>query len=619
VAAASFHKRLKALGVLVVLAGSVVTARLLWLQVVRYMDFRQMARRQQLTPREVRAERGLIVDRGGVPLAVNVDLFNVYAHPAQVKDKRGTAAALAKALGLPQAVVLRRLQSAENFVWIARQVPYERSNAVEKLDFSGVGAYREQRRFYPDRDMAGHVLGFTGTDNQGLKGLESRFDRLLTGESGRVVLERDAKRNAVLARSGSKEARDGLTVVTTLDRVIQHVTQIELEKAFNKYRCRSASAIVMDPKTGEILAMANLPSFDPNHYKSYSFDERQNRSVDYAFEPGSTFKIVPLAAAIEEGVLNEDDRIFCENGKKKFAYNRVVTDHEKHGWITLREVFGYSSNIGMVKVGEKLGKETLYSWSKRFGFGVSTGVDLPGEARGVLAPPDKWTGFTMTSVPYGYEVSASPLQVVCAYAAVAYGGTMMRPFLVQRLEDKDGRVVREFEPQKLRKVCSAKTAKRLTALLRWVVDKGTGTQVKLEDYSVAGKTGTAHMLMNGKYSQNNYVSSFVGFVPAEDPRFVIYVSMEDPRGVYWRGRFSGKWLAASWRTPTCHPRAAPPRGWFPPPQCLPSWGSRRPNAEPWPGPPDCPFISRGREPGWCFNRLERAPSFRRVKKPFRWI
>jgi len=538
-----FHSRLKAVGLLMGGLALAVTARLLWLQVVRYPDFRSMARRQQLTPREIRAERGLILDRNGLPLAVNVDLFNVYVHPAQVKDAGGTAAALARALGLPYEAVLRKVRSRANFEWVARQVPYERSDsveAIERMRLPGVGAYREQKRFYPDREMASQVLGFTGVDNQGLNGLESRYESSLAGRGGYAVVERDARGKPVLSRGrGSRTPKNGLTVVTTLDRVIQHITQIELEKAFLKYRCQAASAIVMDPATGEILAMANYPSFDPNRYKAFSDETRQNRSVAHAFEPGSTFKLVTATAALEEGVLREDDRIFCENGKALFKYGRVVTDHEKYGWLTLREVFGYSSNIGMVKVGEKLGKETLCRWSKRFGFGQVTGVDLPGEAVGGMPPPQKWTGFTMSSVPYGYEVAASPLQVLDAYAAVANGGIRMRPYLVGRLEDGEGRTVKEYGPRRLGRACSPKTAKRMTDLMRWVVEKGTGTMVDLPAYPIAGKTGTAHKLVGHRYLPNNYVSSFVGFVPADNPRFAIYVSLDDPRGVYWGGYTSG--------------------------------------------------------------------------------
>jgi cell division protein FtsI/penicillin-binding protein 2 len=478
-----FHSRLKVLGFFLVAGAVVLSARLIWLQVVRFTDFRTMARRQQLSPRELRAERGQILDRNGVPLAVNVELFNVSANPPQVHDKSGTATELSRALGLSYGEVLRKLCSGESFVWIARGVAFERSDAVDRLRLPGVGAYREQRRFYPDHEMASHVLGFTGRDNQGLEGLEARYERTLAGLKGFSVVERDAHGRAVLARWGSsKAAHDGLNVVTTLDKTIQHITQVELEKAYMKYRCKAATAVVMDPSTGEILALANFPSCDPNRYQSYPVTQWLSRAVNQAFEPGSTFKLVTAVGAIEEGLVTEEDRIFCENGSAKFEYGRVVTDHEKKGWLTFREVFGYSSNIGMVKVGKKLGKDTLYKWIRRFGFGQATGIELPGEAPGMVLSPDKWSGISMTSIPYGYELTASPLQVLCAYAAIANEGVMMKPMLVKRTEDAEGEVEDAFRPKVLRKVCSARTAKRMTALLRWAVQYGTGTAVDLDQY-----------------------------------------------------------------------------------------------------------------------------------------
>jgi membrane peptidoglycan carboxypeptidase len=312
-----------------------------------------------------------------------------------------------------------------------------------------------------------------------------------------------------------------------------------LEKAYEKFRCKAASIVVMDPATGEILAMANFPTFDPNRFGAYPSVSWKNRMVNDQFEPGSTFKLVAAAAALEEGLVNEDDRFFCENGAYKTDYGRVVTDHEKHGWLTFREVFGYSSNIGMVKVGMKLGKGLLYKYCKRFGFGDPTGVDLPGEAKGEVRPPVKWSGLSMGSIPYGYEVSASPMQVLAAYAAIANGGLMMKPYLVKALENSDGKVVKEFGPHKLKRVCSAKTARRMTELMKWVVEKGTGTAVALPTYPIAGKTGTAYKFQNGHYSHYNYISSFVGFVPAEKPKFVIYCSLDDPRGLYWGGYTAG--------------------------------------------------------------------------------
>ncbi len=534
------HQRLWILESVIFFALLGVEARLVYLQVFKHSEYSQLAFHQQYTSKETQPSRGLIEDRNGVLLAMNIDLYNVCGHPDQIQDKAHAAAVLSGVLGLPYGTILSKLSQDKSFVWLARQVPFERSQAVESLKLQGVEAFGEQRRFYPDRDMAAQVLGFTGMDNQGLNGLERFYEKNLSGQKGLVMAERDARGRLVPTDNKQvKQSVEGTSLVTTLDTTLQHVAQVELQKAFDKYRCKAASVAVMNPKTGEILAMANLPTFDPNHFSQVSSDVWRDRMVNDEFEPGSTFKLVTALGALEEGVVNEDDKFFCENGEYHTDYGRVVTDHEKHGWLTFREVFGYSSNIGMVKVGAKLGKDNLYRYCQRLGFGVPTGIDLPGEAAGKLRPEAQWSGISMTTIPYGYEVSATPMQILRAYAAIANGGVMMKPYLVKELVSKTGTVVKSFTPQKEKRICSEKTAQRLTAMMRWVVEKGTGTAVDLPAYPIAGKTGTAYKFMNGHYSKYNYVSSFVGFVPADNPKFVIYCSLDDPRGIYWGGYTAG--------------------------------------------------------------------------------
>ena len=534
------QKRILALQAAVIGAVFCVEGRLFYLQVVKHSEFQHMAYHQQYTPKETSPSRGVIEDRFGDVLAMNIDLFNVCAHPNQITDKAATAAALSHALGQPYAEVLSKISGDKPFVWIARQVPFERSEAVETLKLEGVEASREQRRFYPDHEMAAHALGFTGIDNQGLDGLENYFEKSLTGKKGLVMTERDARGRVVLADNKAvRDNVDGLGLVTTLDKTLQHIAQVELEKAFEKYRCKAASIVVMDPHTGEILALANYPTFDPNHFSDFPRESWKDRVVNDEFEPGSTFKLITAVGALEQGVVSEDDKFFCENGSYLTQYGRVVSDHEKYGWLTFRQVFGYSSNIGMVKVGAKLGAENLYRYAKRFGIGDLTGIDLPGEAPGKLRPLDKWSGLSMTTIPYGYEVSTTPIQMLAAYGAIANGGMLMKPYLVKALVNSDGKVVKAFGPKKIRRACSPKTARRMTELMKWVVEKGTGTAVALPAYDIAGKTGTAYKFMNGHYSKYNYVSSFIGFVPAENPKFVIYVSLDDPRGIYWGGYTAG--------------------------------------------------------------------------------
>ena len=534
------QKRLIVLEAVVLICCVCVEARLVYLQVWKHSEFKHMASHQQYIQKQVEASRGNIEDRNGALLAMNIGLFNVSAHPGQMDNKTQTAALLARALGISYNSVLSKLYENRQFVWLARQIPYGYSDAVAALKIDGVDAVREQHRFYPDHEMAAQVLGFTGMDNQGLDGLERYYDGLLTGKNGMIMAERDARGRLVTSGNESlKVGKDGLNIRTTINQTIQHIAQVELKKAFEHFKCKAASVVVMDPATGEILAMANYPTFDPNSFSLYSPEVWKNRVVNDEFEPGSTFKLVTAVGALEEGVVNEDDKFFCENGAFKTDYGRTVRDHEKWGTLTFREVFGNSSNIGMVKVGYKLGQENLYKYCKKFGFGEPTGIDLPGEATGKVRPLDQWSGLSLTTIPYGYEISTTPIQIVDAYAAIANDGVMMKPYIVKDLEDADGHVVKAFGPHKIRRVCSEKTAQRMTQMLRWVVQHGTGTMVALPTYDIAGKTGTAYKFVNGRYSSNNYLSSFVGFVPAENPKVVIYVSLDDPRGVYWGGYTAG--------------------------------------------------------------------------------
>lgn len=534
------EKRIFVVKLIILSCALAVEGRLVYLQVLKHGEFREMADRQQFFVKQVPPSRGLIEDRDGTPLAVNVDLFNVCAHPDEIEDKTEAAKVLSRSLGLPYAGVLSKISKDCSFVWLARQVPYDRSAAVENLKLRGVEAFREERRFYPDHDMASHVLGFAGIDDQGLDGLERFYNATLKGSTGRIMAERDARGHLVIADNKKiTPGRDGLNLVTTLDKTLQHISQVELEKAYEKFHCKAASIIVMNPHTGAILALANYPNFDPNNFDDYGKEIWSDRAVAEAFEPGSTFKIVTMTGALQDGVVNEDDRIFCENGRYLAQYGRVVRDHEKFGWLTVRQIFGFSSNIGTTKVAMKLGETRLYDWIKRFGFGAKTGVDLPGEVTGTLRPLDEWSGTSITSIPYGYEVSTTPLQMLDAYAAIANGGVMMKPYIVSRTETADGQTVKVFKPKEIRRVCSEKTAERMTAMMRWVVEKGTGTAVALPDYDIAGKTGTAYKYIGHAYSKYSYISSFVGFVPAEKPVLAIYVSLDDPRGIYWGGYTAG--------------------------------------------------------------------------------
>jgi cell division protein FtsI/penicillin-binding protein 2 len=535
-----FKKRLKWLVGLILISFTIIVSRLFYLQLFNFPFYQRLANQQHFFKEWVYPKRGKIEDCHGVVLAMNVNLLNVYARPQEVKNKRSTARVLSQILKIPEMTIFHQLESTQKFVWIERQVPFKKSKFIKNLKIQGIGALEEEKRFYPDHKMAANVIGFTGIDNQGLNGLEEYYNRQLSGKPGWILAARDARGKIWLTHtSGPSAPVSGLTLVTTLNSVIQHIAQVELKKAYKKFHSKKACIIVMNPKTGAILAMANYPTFDPNHFLNYPEKNWDNACITDAFEPGSTFKLITMTAALQTGIEKPSNKIFCDNGTYTTSYGRVVQDAEKYGWLTVKEIFGYSSNIGTTKIAMKLGKKLLYRYAKKFNIGSLTGIDLPAEACGLIRPPQQWGDFAIASIPYGYEVLVTPLQTICAYAAIANKGIMMRPYIVKEFKNTYGEVVKKNHPHVVRRVCSPSTANTLINMMQWVVLHGTGTAVQLSNYSVAGKTGTAELLIRGRYSHNEYYASFVGFVPAHHPMFAIYVSFEDPRGIIWGGYTAG--------------------------------------------------------------------------------
>jgi cell division protein FtsI (penicillin-binding protein 3) len=532
--ATGLRTRVLVLAGLLALAFAGVVGRLGWLQIVRHADLAALAERQYSRTVTLQAQRGPIVDRQGAPLATSSPAESLFAQPRAVGDPVRVAARLAPLIDVPEPEVHAALTSGKSFVWLRRRLPPASAAAVKALREPGLGFLPEPLRLYPNRELAAHVIGFEGVDG-GLEGVERALDTALTGTPGKAVIGRDALGREVVTEAVLQRPQPGQGVMLTLDRTIQYLAEREIDAAWRRTQAKAAMVVAMDPRTGDVLALAVRPTFNPNTFLEVPSREHwRNRAVTDPFEPGSTFKVILAAAALEEGVVAPDDAIWAENGRITIA-RTTIRDWRKYGWLTFGEVLQHSSNVGSIKVGLALGRERYYRYMTAFGFGAATGVGLAGESRGQLREPERWSALSLPSMSIGQEVSVTALQMVAAFGAVANGGTLMQPRLVRALFDAEGRETRRFEPRAVRQVVSPRTARTLTRLLTQVVAAGTGKHAAIAGYDVAGKTGTAQKPdpLTRRYSRNPGVLSFVGFAPADEPRLVMLVMLDEPKTERW--------------------------------------------------------------------------------------
>ena len=514
--------------------------RLLWLQVLQPDHWMSIARRQHVQVVELPPLRGSILDRNGKPLALSLRLTSVFADPRHIKNGNALTRKLAPVLQIPEQKLREEFaRKHRGFVWLKRKIPNSQAAKIRAMRLPGVHLVTETQRFYPHGYLASQVLGFAGMDNQGLEGIEMTWDRLLKGEPGWRWLARDARsRNVGAWDMAAVMPRDGLEMVLTLDTTIQYIAERALEEAYLKHKAKAACIVVSDPYTGEILALANRPSYDPNRFSKVTPEQRRNRAVTDMFEPGSVFKIVTAATALGTNSVRPEDTFFCENGNYAVA-GRVLHDHHPHGTLTFRQVITESSNIGVAKVAMKMGIQPLYNGIRAFGVGEKTGVDLPGESRGAVTAPKNWSKSTITTVPMGHEVAVNALHLAQIISVVANGGTLVRPWIVREIRDpSNGTVVQSFKPRRVRQVITPETSAQLKEILAGVVEdeEGTGKAARVEGYRAAGKTGTAQKLEpNGQYSHTKFTASFIGFVPVERPRLSIVVVLDEPKFPYFGG------------------------------------------------------------------------------------
>ena len=512
-----------------------IEARLFYLQVTAHADLTARADRQQNRTFIPPAKRGEILDRRGRVLAYSVDADTVAAVPSEIADPQAETAKICSALDDCTAdrrqSILKSLRKKGPFAYIVRQISPEEAHRVRELSLPGLILMKESRRYYPKLELAAHVLGYVGTDNLGLGGIESAYDSQIRGQDGKILIQVDAKRHAIFSRV-EKPATAGAGIELTIDQYLQYVAERELRAGVEENHAAAGTAIIMDPWTGEILALANWPTFNPNAFGRADDDARRNRAIQSLYEPGSTFKIVTASAALENHIVTPDTMIDTGNGSISFPGRKPIYDTHHYGVISFTDVLVKSSNVGAIKVGLRVGPETLTQYVNRFGFGQTLGPDFRGETAGIVWSPQRMDQSALASVSMGYQVGVTPLQMSAAVSSIANGGRLLEPRVV-RAFIKDGRRI-EVPHKVVRRAINEDTAATLTAIMEQVVERGTAKAAQIPGYTIAGKTGTSAKLVNGHYSRSDYNASFVGFVPSRKPALTILVVIDSPhaKGYY---------------------------------------------------------------------------------------
>jgi cell division protein FtsI (penicillin-binding protein 3) len=516
-----------------------VSARLVFLQVSQHDGLVDRAHQQQQNAMETSPQRGELLDRQERQLARSVQTESLFVDPTDVPagQLECTAEGLSEALGLNRADLSKELSEAKSggrrFLWIARRLDADQVNKIVAMNLPGVQSRKEPKRFYPNGSLAAHVLGFVGLDGRGLGGLERFYDTKISGEPGELLLEKDA--NGKPYEGFEIASKPGQTIVLTLDQSIQYEAEQVIQAAVARTHARSGSVIVLDPHNGEILALANAPSFDPNNVGAAKPEARRNWALENVYEPGSTFKVVAFSAAIDKKLAKPDDRIDCQMGSITVA-GRLIHDHHPFGTLTIAEALAKSSNVAAIKLGLRVGNNAMHDYITRFGFGARTGIELPSETAGIVRDVSRWQASSIGSIAIGQEVGVTPVQMVAAFGALANDGVRVAPHLVRQIRNSSGAVLYQSHPEE-RRVVSVETAIALREMLEGVTLKGTAKKAQVDGYSAAGKTGTAQKIdpKTRGYSKTKYVGSFVGFAPVKNPAVVIIVVIDEPSGAYHGG------------------------------------------------------------------------------------
>ena len=531
------HKRIKILLLLIVLAFIIIISKIFYIQVIEYKKLSNLANNLWSRNLIIGANRGRILTNDNVTIASNLTTVSLVVVPNQIKNKDDIIKDLAKILNVKEEKISEHVKKSSSVEIIhpeGRQLSYETADKINNLNYEGVYLLKEGKRYYPYNSLLSHSIGYVGIDNQGLSGLELKYDEYLTGKSGAIKYFSDAKGNKLNKSSTYSEPTNGLDLYLTIDFDIQSSVERELNNVMSKYNADGAWAIVMNPNNGEILAIASKPDFNPTNYKNYNIETiNRNHAIWATYEPGSTFKIITLAASVEENTVDLLNDTFHDSGSVNVDGARIKCwKHGGHGTQTYIQVVQNSCNPGFVSLGNKLGKERLFKYIKNFGFGKKTNIDLNGEASGILFNIDKVGPVELATTSFGQGISVTAIQQITAVSAVINGGTLYKPYIVKRIvEPNSNEIIKEFKPQKIKQVISEKTSETVRSVLETVVAYGTGRNAYIEGYRVGGKTGTAQKVNNGIYMKGNYILSFIGFLPADKPQAVVYVAIDNPKGV----------------------------------------------------------------------------------------
>jgi len=531
------HVRLLIVAGVALLWMTAVFGRLGYLQLIRHSDYLVRAQRQQQRTIEITPKRGAIYDRNMHPLAMSVPVESAFAVPSEIGDNKAMAARLLSGvLGIPRDVLEARFESGGSFVWILRKLPPDKAEAVRALNLKGVYLQGENQRYYPKRELASHVLGFVDLDEKGLGGIEYGLDSTIRGKSEKIVVMADARQRWF--DGGAAQKDQGANVVLTIDEKVQYIAERELAAAIAKTHALAGTVIVQNPNNGAILALANWPKFNPNSPNDVKNEARMDRAVSAIYEPGSTFKLITLAAAFDQNLIRPEEVFNCENGAVYVAGHRI-RDHKPFGLLTVSDILAQSSDVGAIKIAIRVGAPKFYEYIRAFGFGQQTGIDLPGESRGLLRRLENWTPVSIGSISMGQEVGVTPLQLVTAVSSIANGGTLYKPHVVAELRrgDQPMPLTGAVAPGELKEVIRPETAATLRRLMEGVVLNGTGKLARLDGWTAAGKTGSAQKIdpATGRYSPTQLIASFTGFAPINDPAVTILVSLDSPVGPHEGG------------------------------------------------------------------------------------
>ena len=528
-------KRAVILHTAIIFSFILVSLRLADLMIIDHKRLAEKAQQQHVKVEDIQVRRGTIFDRRGRELALNLELESLYCDPEALIADEEDIKRLGSLVNKEPRRILAKIPDEGRFAWIKRKLSPEVADKVRDLDIEGLGFVTEAKRVYPKGELASHIIGFVGIDNQALEGVELKFNKYLTAKGGKVLLERDASGKTL--SSGVNTEAKGNNIVLTIDEVLQRLVEKELDTAMEHWKAAAASAIMMDPYTGEILALANRPAYDLNRSGNVPGFEKRNRAITDCYEPGSIFKIVIGAGSLEEKLVTPNSLFDVSKGGIQVG-GKTIRDVHKYGVLTFKEVIQKSSNVGSIMAGMKLGRENIYRYAKLFGVGEKTGIDLPGEVSGWIHKPERWSGTSLGAIPIGQEVAVTPIQMLRAYAAIANGGILVRPHVVSEIVSPDDTIIASFRDNDAHRIISARTAETFRDILKSVTeDGGTAKSASVDGNLVAGKTGTAQMIdtVTKRYSRDKYVSSFVGFVPADNPRLAMIVVVYEPKGQIYGG------------------------------------------------------------------------------------